>query len=52
MAVSNKVILDSNIMIYTGWVNSFNLREWFRDKNIYVSQISLIEVLGYHKLNY
>ena len=48
--MNKTVILDSNIVIYTGLVEHQYLRDWLKSKKIYVSAISQIEVLGYHKL--
>lgn len=50
MAVNKTVILDSNIIIYTGLKEQHQLRNWLKTKNIYVSDVSRLEVLGYHKL--
>ena len=48
--MNKTVILDSNIVIYTGLMENQSLRDWLKSKTIYVSAISQIEVLGYHKL--
>lgn len=50
MAVNKTIILDSNIIIYTGLVEYQSLRNWLESKNVCVSSISQIEVLGYHNL--
>lgn len=47
---ANKILLDSNIIIYTGLVESRGLHSWLESQKITVSVISRIEVLGYHKL--
>lgn len=44
------VILDSNIIIYTGLREHSQLRNWLKSKRLFVSAISQLEVLGYHKL--
>lgn len=44
------VILDSNIVIYTGLRQHYQLRDWLKSKKLFVSAISELEVLGYHKL--
>lgn len=49
MDVSN-IILDSNIVIYTGLIDASDLHEWLHLRNVYVSVITEVEVLGYHKL--
>jgi predicted nucleic acid-binding protein len=50
MAVSRTVLLDSNIIIYTGLPQYFELRNWLSSNNIAVSDISRLEVLGCHQL--
>lgn len=42
------MVLDSNIIIYSANGNSFE--ELFREKNLYASVVSKIEVLGFHKI--
>lgn len=44
----NNIILDSNIVIYTGLIDASDLHEWLHLRN--VSVITEVEVLGYHKL--
>ena len=44
-------ILDSNIIVYSFQPEYVHLRELVLDPNNYVSVISKIEVLGYHKLD-
>jgi hypothetical protein len=48
--VNKIVILDSNIVIYTGLRQHYQLRDWLKSKKLFVSAISELEVLGYHKL--
>ncbi|RAV27561.1 type II toxin-antitoxin system VapC family toxin [Sinomicrobium soli] len=48
--MSKTVLLDSNIIIYTGLPQYAELRNWLRTNHIAVSAISRLEVLGYHKL--
>ena len=50
MVVSRTVLLDSNIIIYTGLPQYSELRNWLSSNNIAVSDISRLEVLGYHQL--
>src|SRR5690554_3554511 len=49
MDVSN-IILNSNIVIYTGLIDASDLHEWLHLRNVYVSVITEVEVLNYHKL--
>ena len=51
MVVNSKVFLDSNIIIYTGLVDQVSLRNWLQTRTLVVSAISLLEVLGYHKIS-
>lgn len=51
MVVTKSVLLDSNIVIYTGITAHDELRHWLKLKNTVVSSISKLEVLGYHSLN-
>ncbi|MBA3985465.1 MAG: type II toxin-antitoxin system VapC family toxin [Flavobacteriales bacterium] len=48
--MSRTVLLDSNIIIYTGLPQYSELRNWLSSNNIAVSDISRLEVLGYHQL--
>ncbi|CAN5399911.1 type II toxin-antitoxin system VapC family toxin [soil metagenome] len=50
MVVSSTMLLDSNIIIYTGLPQYSKLRNWLSSNNIAVSDISRLEVLGYHQL--
>jgi len=42
--------LDSNIIIYSVQPGYQYLRDYLRDKEILISKITLLEVLGYHML--
>ena len=44
------VLLDSNIFIYATQPEYGNVRQWMKNENLAASEISLIEVLGYHQL--
>lgn len=44
------VVLDSNIFIYATQPEYGNVRQWMKNENLAASEISLIEVLGYHQL--
>lgn len=44
------MLLDSNIIIYAAQKENEFLREFIAENNPYVSALSYIEVLGYHKL--
>ncbi|QKJ29350.1 twitching motility protein PilT [Mucilaginibacter mali] len=43
-------LIDSNIIIYSYSDEYQYLREIILDDSVYISEISRIEVLGYHKL--
>ena len=45
------MLLDSNIFIYALQPEYSKLRSWFAANDISASSITLLEVLGYHKLN-
>lgn len=51
MVAPKAILLDSNIIIYTGLTQLSDLRNWLKSKRIFVSVISQLEVLGYHQLN-
>ncbi len=51
MAVTKPILLDSNIVVYTGIATYDDLRHWLKFKETAVSAISKLEVLGYHSLN-
>lgn len=44
------MLVDSNIIIYSLSDEYAHLREIFVSENTYLSEISRVEVLGYHKL--
>ncbi len=44
------ILLDSNIIIYAADSTHGSLRELFFRPDSFVSEISLLEVLGYHKI--
>lgn len=44
------MLLDSNIIIYAAQTENEFLREFIAQNSPYVSALSYIEVLGYHKL--
>lgn len=43
-------LVDSNIIIYSALKEYDYLRSLFKEKNIFVSEISLLEVLGYSSI--
>jgi len=44
-------LIDSNILIYS-YLNKYEyLRQLFVKESIFISEITRVEVLGYHKLN-
>lgn len=45
-----KIILDSNIVIYSLQPKNENLLQWLKGHSLYVSAITQLEVLGYHKI--
>ncbi len=45
------VLLDSNILIYSVAPSGDDLRKWVGKHSIYISQITELEVLGYHKIS-
>ncbi len=46
-----KVLLDSNIIIYTATDESGNLITYLSDKDLHASALSYVEVLGFQRLN-
>ncbi|WP_416669652.1 type II toxin-antitoxin system VapC family toxin [Egbenema bharatensis] len=44
------MLLDSNIIIYAAYPNQGAIRQFIRDNAPFVSIISYVEVLGYHRL--
>ena len=45
------ILADSNLIIYAASGNYLSLVKWFAENEVAVSAVSLVEVLGYHKLN-
>lgn len=45
-----QIILDSNIIIYAVQPKYAHIRKVLLDFDIYISKISIVETLGYHKL--
>ena len=45
------MLLDSNIFIYAVQPQYEHLRQWFTQQGVGVSEITRLEVLGYHRLN-
>ncbi|MGD0960113.1 MAG: type II toxin-antitoxin system VapC family toxin [Methylomonas sp.] len=45
------MLLDSNIFIYANLPEYKSLRQWLMNHSLYASEITRLEVLGYHKLN-
>ncbi|MBW8049857.1 MAG: type II toxin-antitoxin system VapC family toxin [Cytophagales bacterium] len=43
-------LLDSNILIYSAEKKYSFLRKIFKEQNIFISEITKLEVLGYHKI--
>jgi hypothetical protein len=43
-------LIDSNIIIYSALKEYAYLRELFKEENVFVSEISLLEVLGYSSI--
>jgi predicted nucleic acid-binding protein len=46
-----KVLLDSNIIIYLGSDKAKTIEKFLIDKELYVSAITKVETLGYHKIS-
>lgn len=44
------VFLDSNILIYSADPNASTLQLWLSNNMLFLSEITVIEVLGYHNL--
>ena len=44
-------LLDSNILIYASQPTGGQARDFIRNNTIFISVISQVEVLGYHKLS-
>ncbi|WP_250630114.1 type II toxin-antitoxin system VapC family toxin [Rhodoflexus caldus] len=47
----SKVLIDSNIIIYAATDTDDKIAEWLSDKELYVSALSYVEVLGFSKLS-
>ena len=45
-----KLILDSNIIIYSLQPQNENLVDWLKDHTPHISSITQLEILGYHKI--
>ncbi len=45
------MILDSNIIIYSAMPDNSSIRQFLSERNVYCSDISRLEVLGYHKIS-
>ena len=43
-------LLDSNIIIYSAEKQYSFLRKLYKEQNIFISEITKLEVLGYHKI--
>lgn len=43
-------LLDSNILIYSANPDAKRLQVWLSKNSLHISDITLLEVLGYHKL--
>lgn len=44
------ILIDSNIIIYSVQADNYAIREWLKNKNLAISVISKIEVLGYSNI--
>lgn len=44
------ILLDSNIVIYAAEPGYKKLREWLRSRSISISELTKLEVLGYHRI--
>jgi predicted nucleic acid-binding protein len=51
MAGSNNLVLDTNIILYAAVYNNAVAIELLSENNIYISDITEIELLGYHRLS-
>lgn len=45
------ILLDSNIAIYAAQSPYQKLREWLREQTLIVSDLTKLEVLGYHRIS-
>lgn len=50
MVENNRVIVDSNIVIYSANPAYELLRDWLKKSSLILSDISRIEIMGYHRL--
>lgn len=46
------ILLDSNIIIYSLQPQNENLKKWLEGNSLYISAITQLEVLGYHKITH
>jgi len=46
-----ELLLDSNILIYSASPSAEILQNWISENSLYISDITLLEVLGYHSLS-
>jgi len=46
-----ELLLDSNILIYSASPSAEILQNWLSENSLYISDITLLEVLGYHRLS-
>lgn len=44
------ILLDSNIVIYAAEPEYKKLRKWLRSQSIFISDLTKLEVLGYHRI--
>ena len=44
------ILLDSNIVIYAAEPEYKKLRKWLRNRSIAISELTKLEVLGYHRI--
>ena len=43
-------LIDSNIIIYSAIADFFYLKDLFKEENVFVSEITRLEVLGFHRI--
>ena len=46
-----ELLLDSNILIYSASPSAEILQNWLSENSLHISDITLLEVLGYHSLS-
>ncbi len=51
MAGSNNLVLDTNIILFAAVYNNHLAMELLTENNIFISDITEIELLGYHRLS-